>query len=152
MNISIDQIKKLRAKTGAGIADCRKAFDEAKGDLKRAEELIKSWGVEIAAKKSDRAVGAGKVETYIHGDGRVGAMIEVTCETDFVARAEDFKNLAHELAMQVAAMNPKDVSELLKQVYIRDSSKSIESLVTETIAKVGENIVVKRFIRFELGQ
>jgi len=151
MKIQIDQIKKLREKTGAGIADSRKALDEAKGDLKKAEKLVKSWGAEIASKKSDRVTGAGKVETYIHGEGKVGSMVEIACETDFVAKTEDFKKLAHEVAMQVAAMDPKDVKELLAQDYIRESAKTIGDLVTETIAKVGENIVVKRFIRFELG-
>lgn len=151
MNISIDQIKKLREKTGAGIADSRKALEEAKGDFKKAQDLVKSWGVEMAAKKSDRAVGAGLVETYIHSGGKVGAMVEVNCETDFVAKTDEFKNLAHELAMQVAAMDPANVDELLKQEYIRDSSKKVDDLVKETLAKVGENIKVKRFIRFELG-
>jgi len=152
MKISIDDIKKLRAKTGVGIADSRKALEEAEGDFKKAEELVKSWGVEIAAKKSDRAVGSGKVETYIHGEGKVGAIVEIASETDFVAKTDDFKNLAHEVAMQIAAMDPADVKELLKQEYIRDSSKKIETLVAETIAKLGENIVIKRFERFELGQ
>jgi len=151
MRIKIEDIKKLRVKTGAGIADSRRALEGAKGDFKRAEELVRSWGVEIAAKKSDRTVGAGKVETYIHGEGKVGAIVEIACETDFVAKTDDFKNLAHEVAMQIAAMAPKDVKELLKQEYIRDSSKKIETLVAETIAKVGENIVIKRFERFELG-
>lgn len=152
MNIPVDDIKKLREKTSAGIADCRKALEEAKGDFKKAEELIKSWGADIAAKKADRAVGAGLVETYIHGNGKVGAMVEVNCETDFVARTDEFKNLAHELAMQVSAMNPADVDELLKQPYIRDAGKTVEELVKETLAKLGENIVVKRFMRFELGE
>lgn len=151
MTISVDQIKKLREQTGAGIADVRKALEEAGGDLKKAQELLKSWGIEKAASKSDRAVGAGLVETYIHGAGRVGAMVEINCETDFVARTDEFKNLAHEVAMQVAAMDPKDVEELLKQEYIRDVSKTIDQLIKETIAKVGENIVVRRFMRFELG-
>lgn len=152
MNISVDQIKKLREKTGAGIADSRKALEEAKGNLAKAEELVKSWGLDKAATKADRAVGAGLVETYIHGGGKVGAMVEVACETDFVARTDEFKNLCHELAMQAAAMDPKDVEEFLKQEYIRDGSKTIEQLVKETIAKVGENIKVRRFMRFELGQ
>lgn len=152
MSIKVEDIKKLRNKTGAGIADCRKALEEAKGDFKKAEELLKSWGAGIAAKKADRSTGAGLVDTYIHGGGKVGAMIEINCETDFVARTDEFKNLAHELTMQVAAMDPKDVSELLNQEYIRDSSKKIDQLVKETIAKVGENIQVKRFMRFELGQ
>jgi len=151
MKLEVDDIKKLRSKTGAGIAESRKALEESKGDFKKAERLVKSWGTKIAAKKSDRATGSGKIETYIHGEGKVGVLVEVACETDFVAKTDDFKNLAHEVAMQVAAMDPKDVKELLKQDYIRDSSKTIESLITETIAKVGENIVIKRFERFELG-
>ena len=97
MNIKIEHIKKLREKTGAGIADCRKALEEAKSDFKRAEELLKSWGTKKAAEKSDRAVGAGLVETYIHGGGKIGAMVEVNCETDFVARTDEFKNLSHEI-------------------------------------------------------
>lgn len=152
MTMSLDNIKKLREKTGAGIADCRKALEEAKGDFKKAQVLLKSWGIDKAAAKADRAVGAGLVETYIHPDGRVGSMVEINCETDFVAKTDEFKNLAHELAMQVAAMDPKDVEELLKQEYIRDNSKTIDQLVKEVIAKVGENIIVKRFIRFELGK
>ena len=151
MTSFIDQIKKLRTKTGAGIADCRKALEEAAGDFVKAQELLKSWGIDKATQKAGRAVGAGLVETYIHADGRIGAMVEVNCETDFVARTDEFKNLAHELAMQVAAMNPATVEELLKQEYIRDSAKTVDELVRETIAKVGENIVVKRFMRFELG-
>jgi len=150
--VSIKDIKKLREKTSAGIADCRKALEEAGGDFKKAQELLESWGMDKAAKKADRIVGAGLVETYIHTDGRIGALIEINCETDFVARTDEFKNLAHEVAMQVAAMDPKDVEELLKQEYIRDSSKTIDQLVKETIAKVGENIVIKRFMRFELGE
>lgn len=152
MKVNVDQIKKLREKTGAGIADCRKALEEADGNLKKAEELLRSWGIDKAAKKASRVVGAGLVETYIHTDGRIGAMVEVNCETDFVARTREFKNLAHELAMQVAAMDPSTVEDLLKQEYIRDSSKTVDELVRETIAKVGENIVIRRFMRFELGQ
>lgn len=152
IDITVDQIKKLRAKTGAGITDCRKALEEAGGDFKKAEGLVKSWGLDKAATKSDRAVGAGLVETYIHAGGKVGAIVEIACETDFVVRTDEFKNLAHEVAMQVAAMDPADVEELLKQDYIRDATKTVDQLVKETIAKVGENIVVKRFMRFELGQ
>lgn len=151
-DISVEQIKKLREATGAGIADCRKALEEAKGDEKKAVELLKSWGIDKAASKADREVGQGLVETYIHGGGKVGAMVEINCETDFVARTDEFKALAHEVAMQISAMDPKDVEELLKQPYIRDAGKTIEDLVKEAIAKLGENIVVKRFMRFELGQ
>ncbi|KKR65540.1 MAG: Elongation factor Ts [Candidatus Curtissbacteria bacterium GW2011_GWA1_40_47] len=97
MQVTIDQIKKLRAKTKAGIADCRRALEESAGDLKKAEELLKSWGMDKAAKKADRAVGSGLIETYMHAGGRIGAMVEVACETDFVARTDEFKNLAHEI-------------------------------------------------------
>ena len=152
MEVSVDLIKKLREKTGAGIADCRKALEEAKGDEKGAEELLRSWGIDKAASKADREAGQGLVETYIHSGGRVGAMVEINCETDFVARTDEFKVLAHEIAMQVSAMDPKDVKELLEQEYIRDASKKIGDLVKEAIAKLGENIVIKRFMRFELGQ
>lgn len=151
MQVKVEDIKKLREATGAGIADSRKALEEADGDIKKASELVKSWGIEKAASKSDRAVGAGLVETYIHGGGKVGAMVEINCETDFVARTDEFKGLAHEVAMQISAMDPKDVKDLLAQDYIRDSGRKIEDLVKEAIAKVGENIVVKRFMRFELG-
>lgn len=151
MTISVEDIKKLREKTGGGIADCRKALEESKGDFKKAGELLKSWGIDKAASKSDRVVGAGLVDTYIHANGRVGAMVEINCETDFVARTDEFKNLCHEVAMQVAAMDPKDVKELEREDYIRDSSKTIGDLAKETIAKIGENVVIKRFMRFELG-
>lgn len=152
MSVKVDDIKKLREKTGAGIADAKKALEEAKGDIKKAQELIKSWGIDKAAQKSNREVKAGLVETYIHSGGRVGSMVEINCETDFVAKTDEFKNLAHEVAMQVAAMDPADVGELLKQDYIRDSSQKIDELVKKVIAKVGENIIVKRFIRFEQGE
>ena len=152
MGVSLDQIKQLREKTSAGVADCRKALEEAGGDFEKAEELLKSWGIDKAASKADREAGQGLVETYIHSGGKVGAMVEVNCETDFVVRTDEFKTLAHEVAMQVSAMDPKDVEELLEQEYIRDSSKKIGDLVKEAIAKLGENIVIKRFMRFELGQ
>ena len=151
MKISIEDIKKLRIKSGAGIADVRRALEEAGGDFKKAEGFLKTWGAEIASKKKDRATGQGLVETYIHAGGKVGGMVEVNCETDFVAKTDEFKNLAHEIAMQIAAMDPADVEELIKQEYIRDSSKTIDDLVKEVIAKVGENVVIKRFMRFELG-
>lgn len=151
MKVNVTDIKKLRQKTGAGIADSRRALDEAKGDFEKAEKLVRSWGIEKAESKSSRVAGAGLVETYVH-NGRVGVMVEVNCETDFVARTDEFKNLAHEIAMQISAMNPKDVKDLLAQDYIRDSSKKVENLVKETIAKVGENIVIRRFSRYELGK
>src|SRR3989344_1672596 len=100
MQVKIEDIKKLREKTGAGIADSRRALEEAKGDMKRAEELVKSWGIEKAAEKSDREVKAGLVDTYIHGGGKIGAMVEINCETDFVAKTDEFRTLAREVAMQ----------------------------------------------------
>lgn len=151
MSIDINKIKELRDKTGVSIGECRAALEKANGNIERAVELLKVRGVEIAEKKAARAVGAGIIETYIHA-GRVGVMIELACETDFVARTDDFKNLAHELAMQVASMDPKDVEELEGQEYIRDPSLKVKDLVTNAIAKIGENIKVVRFIRFELGQ
>ena len=151
MKISVDQIKKLREETQASISDCRKALEEASGDFKKPKELLKSFGMDKAAKKADRTVGAGLIDTYIHAGGRVGAMVEVNCETDFVARTSEFKSLVHEVAMQVAAMDPKDTEELLKQEYIRDNSKTVDQLIKETIATLGENIKVSRFMRFELG-
>lgn len=151
MKADIKLLKKLREESGAGIADCRKALEESDNDYKKALLWIKKHGIEKAAKKSDRETSQGLVEAYIHQGGKVGAMIEITCETDFVARTDDFKNLAHELAMQVAAMNPKDVSSLLKQEYIRDGSMKIEDLVKQAIAKLGENIVVKKVVRVTLG-
>src|SRR3989344_6196549 len=135
MGVSLDQIKQLREKTGAGIADCRRALEEAKGEGKKAEELLRSWGIDKAASKADREAGQGLVETYIHSGGKVGAMVEVNCETDFVVRTDEFKTLAHEVAMQVSAMDPRDVEELLKQEYIRDAAKTISDLVKEAIAK-----------------
>ena len=150
--VDINLLKKLRSVTQAGIADCRAALEASNGDYKKAKEWIRSRGLEKAAKKEGRETSEGLIEAYIHQNGRVGAMIEILCETDFVARTDEFKNLSHEIAMQVAAMNPKDVPALLKQEYIRDSSKTVENLVKEAIAKLGENIVIKKLQRFEIGE
>jgi elongation factor Ts len=150
MKITAEQIKDLREKTQAGFADCKNALEEAKGDMKKAEEILRKKGFEKAAKKSDRETGQGLVESYVHQTGKVGVLVSLLCETDFVARTDEFKSLAHEVAMQVAAMNPKDTAALLKQEYIRDGSKTINDLVTETIAKLGENIKVGSFSREEI--
>jgi len=147
MNISAQQIKDLREKTQAGFADCKNALEEAEGDMKKAEEILRKKGFEKAAKKSDRETGQGLVESYVHQTGKVGVLVSILCETDFVARTDEFKSLAHEVAMQIAAMNPKDIASLLKQEYIRDGSKTINDLVTETIAKLGENIQIGDFKR-----
>lgn len=150
MAIDINQIKKLREETQASIADCRKALEEANGDYEKAIEILRKKGIERAEKKADRATAQGLIEAYIHQNGKVGVLLEILCETDFVARTEDFKRLAHEVAMQIAAMNPKNVATLLKQEYIRDASLTIEDLVKQTIGKLGENIVIKQFSRFEI--
>lgn len=150
MKPDLNKIKELRGKTGVSIGECRQALEKANGNIDKALKLLAERGVEIAEKKAARAVGSGIIETYVHA-GRVGVMIELGCETDFVARTPDFKNLAHELAMQVASMDPEDVSELEKQEYIRDPKIKIKDLVTNAIAKIGENIKVVRFTRFELG-
>ena len=152
MAISMEDIKALREKTGAGVMDCRKALDEAKGDMKKAEAILSKKGIEKADKKSDRITEEGVIESYIHANGKIGVLLELTCETDFVARTDDFKTLAHEIAMQIAAMEPSDVKNLSEQPYIRDYTLTISDLVKKTIAKVGENIVIKKFTRFELGK
>lgn len=152
MVVDITLLKKLRNETGVSLADCRKALEETNNDYAKAVEWLKKHGVEKAEKKSERQTSQGLIDSYIHGNGRVGAMVEVLCETDFVARTDEFKHLAHEVAMQVAAMKPKDVNALLKQEYIRDPSKTIETVVKDTIAKLGENIVIKRFQRFAVGE
>jgi elongation factor Ts len=150
MAVDLKAIKKLRDETSASIADVRRALDEAKGDEKKALAWLKKRASEIAAKKADRETGEGIIESYIHGAGKVGVLVELLCETDFVAKTDEFKKLAKEVAMQVAAMNPTDVDSLLKQEYIRDSSQTIDQLVKNVIGKLGENITVKRFARFEL--
>jgi elongation factor Ts len=150
MNISLDLLKKLRADTLAGVSDCRQALEDANGDYGKAKKLLTERGIEKAAKKADRTTGAGLIESYVHG-GRVGVLVEVRCETDFVARTDEFKSLIHEIALQVAAMNPKNVKALLKSEYIRDPGITIEALIKQTIAKLGENITVAKFSRMELG-
>jgi len=158
------QIKELREKTGAGIMECKRALDEG-GTMPEAEKLLKQWGLATAEKKAGREASQGVIDSYVHA-GRIGAMIELNCETDFVARTDDFKSLAREIAMQVAATNPTRIRSqeeeeegpsvdgdvpLLEQPYIRDPSKSVQDLLNESIAKLRENIVVRRVARFELG-
>ena len=148
MNISTEEIRSLRNETGLSVMECRKALEEAQGDRAKALEVLKARGAAIAAKKSDRALGAGAVVAYIHADGTVGAMIELSSETDFVAKNPEFKKLAYEIAMHIAAMNPADVGELLDQEYIKDSSKKITDLVNGAIQKFGERTEIRRFARF----
>ena len=151
-NISAENVKKLREETGSGVIDTRKALIEADGDATKAKEILKTKGIETVEKKANRATSQGLIETYVHAGGKVGAIVYLACETDFVAKTDEFKTLAKEISMQVAAMNPKDVDDILKQEYIRDSKKTVKQLVGETVAKTGENIQVKKIARFALGE
>jgi len=195
--ITTQMIKELREKTGAGIVDCKKALVEAGGDIEKAVEILRKKGAAKAAKKAERATAEGAVFSYIHGGGKVGVLVELNCETDFVARNETFRELGHEIAMQIAAMAPEYVSKddvpaeviekekevlreqalaegkpehivekivegrlakfysekcLLEQPWIKDDSKTIKDLITDYITKLGENIKVRRFARFEVGK
>lgn len=166
MQVSAAEVKELREKTGAGVMACRNALLEANGDMDSAVEILRQRGLAQAKKRANRVASQGLVETYVHAGGRIGAMVEVNCETDFVARTDQFKGLAHDLAMQVAAIAPTYVSSeeippdvegdpkescLLLQPFIRDPDRTVQDIVDETMAQVGENIVVRRFARFELG-
>ncbi|MEX0621438.1 MAG: translation elongation factor Ts [Candidatus Woykebacteria bacterium] len=149
--ISTKEIKKLREQTGAGVMDVRAALKKAGGDIAKAKEILREKGLEKAAEKAHRETGQGLIETYIHAGGKIGAMIYVACETDFVAKTDEFKSLAKEVAMQVASMDPASVDELLKQEYIRDPSRRVKDLVAEIISKTGENVQVKKIARFSLS-
>ncbi|MDP2720711.1 MAG: translation elongation factor Ts [bacterium] len=151
MDIPTEQIKKLRNETGAPVMDIRRALKEADGNATRAEEILKEKGLEKAVEKAERTTAQGLIETYVHADGRIGAMVHLACETDFVARTSEFKKLAKELAMQVAAMNPETIDEFLSQEYIRDSGRTVNELIAEVISKTGENIRVRKIARFALG-
>ena len=161
-------IKELREATGAGVMDAKRALEEAAGDMAKAKGILREKGMAAAAKRSDRETSNGVVEAYIHAGGRIGVLVEVNCETDFVANTEDFRGLARSVAMQIAAMSPAVISKddperdkhegtdaevcLLSQPFIRDSSRTIEALVQDAVAKTGENIRIRRFTRFELGR
>jgi elongation factor Ts len=175
--ISASQVKELRELTGAGIMECKRALEETDGNIERATERLRQQGLAKAEKKSGRVALQGLIEPYIHAGGRIGAMVEVNCETDFVARTADFRELAHDLAMQVAATAPRFLSadeidesamaqleseyggrgraleavSLLDQAFIKDPRRTVRDLVREQIGKLGENIVVRRFARFEVG-
>ncbi len=197
MAVTTEVVKELREKTNAGVLACRKALEETGGDLEKAVTLLREQGMAAAAKRTDRATNNGVLDLYNHGDGRVGVMVEVNCETDFVARTDEFRNFAHEIALQIAANSPRwleadDVPEevleeeralarkraendgkpedviprivegridkflddncLLRQAYIRDDSRTIEELLKEAIVSTGENISIRRFERWTLGE
>jgi elongation factor Ts len=166
LEIPTKMIKKLREQAGAGIMDCRNALIACGGDIEKALDFLKEKGLAKAQKKSGRSTEQGLIEAYVHTAGRIGSMIELNCETDFVARTDEYKELAHCLAMQVAALAPKYISEeevpegeeidpmeacLLDQPYIKDPTRTVRDIIVETVAKVGENIRVRRFTRYELG-
>ncbi len=142
MTITVDQIKTLREETGAGIMDVRKALTESDGDTNKAKEWLEKKGMKRAAEKSDRSTEAGYVFSYVHFNGKVGSLVKLACETDFVAKTEDFQNLGKEIAMQVASMKPENVEELLKQDFLKDTSKTIEALIKLISGKTGENIKI----------
>ncbi len=197
MEITTDMIKELRTATGAGVLDCRKALQQANGDFEKAVDYLREKGMATAAKRADRDASNGVVELYSHGEGRVGVMVEVNCETDFVARSDQFRTMAHEIALQIAASAPKyikaeeipaaeldheaeiararakeegkpdsvmekivegrlekfkDEVVLLRQPYIRDESMNVEKLLLQTVAAIGENLIIRRFQRWELGE
>jgi len=166
VEISADRVKELREKSGAGVMDCKRALVEADGNIDRAIAILREQGLAQAAKRAGRQAMEGCVETYVHAGGKIGVMVEINCETDFVARTPDFKTLAHDVAMQIAATNPSTVGEaepaegsaptddelpLMQQPFIKDPKKTIADLVRETAAKTGENVVIRRFTRYELG-
>lgn len=150
--ITPQQIKHLREKSGIGVMECKKALEEAKGNEKKALELLKKSGAMKALKKADRATSQGIIETYSHGNGKIGVLLEINCETDFVARNPEFKEFCHDIAMQIASMKPKNIEELKKQEFIKDLDITVDELLTQKIAKIGENIKIKRFTRYELGE
>ena len=166
MKIPTERVKELREQSGAGIMECRNVLLEAEGDLEKALQILKQRNLFKAEKRKERSASQGLIEAYVHTAGRIGAVVEVNCETDFVARTEEFKELAHHLAMQVTAMSPQFISKeetpegadiepqscLLDQSYIKNPAVTIQELIAETIAKTGENIKVSRFARFELGE
>lgn len=197
MTISASQVKDLREKTGAGMMDCKKALTEADGNMERAIEILREKGLSAAAKKADRIAAEGVVESYIHMGGKIGVLVEINCETDFVAKTDEFKELARDIAMQIAAYNPLFVSRdevsaeeiekekeiykqqainegkpehiaekmvegrlknyykevcLLEQAFIKDGDKTVEALVNEKVAKIGEKISIRRFVRYQLGE
>ncbi len=152
MKISVELIKKIREVTGAPVIRVKKVLEEFKGDEKKTMELLKKEGFEKVAKREGRETSQGIIEIYSHHSGKIASAIELLCETDFVARNELFKVLAHDLALQVASLNPKNVEDLLKQDFIKDPSKTISDLVKEVIVKTGENIRIGRIFRIELGK
>lgn len=152
MAVSVNAIKHLREKTGAPIGDVKSALEACHGDETKAVDYLKRKGFEAAQKRQGRVTKLGRVEAYIHHDGRVGAIVEVNCETDFVARLQEFQQLCRDVGMQVASQQPETLQALLEQPFIKDQAQTIGQYVSALVAKTGENIVVRRFARFGLGE
>ena len=150
MAVSADLVKHLRQFTGASMMLCKKVLEEAGGDMERALTLLKKSSEAFALKKSERATGAGIIDSYIHAGGKVGVLLELRCETDFVAHTEEFKTLAHDLALHIAGMDPLDEVSLLSQPYVKDQSITVEELIKQAIGKFGEKMEVTRFTRYEI--
>ncbi len=148
--VKIEDLKKIRESTGVSIDAIRKALEEAGGEIEKALELLKERGALVAAKKANRQTGEGIISSYIHANGKVGVMVKLLCETDFVGRTEQFKELGHEIAMHIAAMNPASVEELIAQPYVRNQDQTVDQLVKDCISKLGENIQIGEFCRFEI--
>jgi len=147
--VSIESIKELRNITGVSIGECKKALEKSEGDIKKAEEFLKEVGKKIVQKRMDKEMNAGIIDSYIHTGNSVGVLLELNCESDFVARSEDFKKLAHEICLQIAVAFSDD-TPILERKWIKDESKTIKDLINESIGKFGENISIKRFTRYEL--
>jgi len=145
----INKIKQLREETGVSIGECQKALEEAGGDFEKAKDVLKKWGKEVAQKKAARETTQGIIDCYLHPNRKVGALLELGCETDFVAKSKDFHDLAHELCLQIAAMGEDEIP-LLEQPWIKDASRTIEDLIEGYVAKLGENIVVKKFVKYSI--
>ncbi len=146
----IELVKKIRNETGLGIMEIKAALEEAEGDEKRAKEILKEKGLKKAETKTERETHQGRVATYTHTTGKIGVMVELLCETDFVAKHEDFLGLTKDICLQIAAMNPENVDELLKQEFIKDASVTIEEKIKGLVVKFGENMKLTRFARFEI--
>lgn len=152
MSLDLTLLKKLREQTGVSFSVCKKALEEASNDIEKAKKLLSKWGEKKAADKAERSTEEGVIGSYIHHNKRIAALAELRTETDFVAKNEEFRALAQEIAMQVATMNPESVEELLKQEYIRDPSKNIGDLIKDAILKFGENTKIHRILRWEMGR
>ncbi|OGG09921.1 translation elongation factor Ts [Candidatus Gottesmanbacteria bacterium RBG_16_43_7] len=152
MEVTLDLIKKLRAETQCGVSDCRQALVDADGDYKLAKKILKDISVRKAALKAGKSTSQGIISSYVHAGGKIGVLVELKCETDFVARNQQFQSLAHEIALQVAATNPQNVTELLKEISIRDASMTISEQIKQVIARLGENITLSRIHRMSLGE